>query len=183
MQPSFEWRVLHVFRIGFRSMRRGGVVIALLLAGVDFSVSATDFYVSPAGTTSTAPGTGSITNSWSLQTALSQPAAVHPGDTIWLRGGIYTGEFRSYLTGTALSPIKLRQYPGERATLDGNVNPAVLGNHIEVLTIQTGDGAYTWFWGLEVMNSNPNRYNPTSGSNRSEEHTSELQSRQYLVCR
>ncbi len=26
-------------------------------------------------------------------------------------------------------------------------------------------GAYTWYWGFEVMDSNPNRYNPTSGSN------------------
>src|SRR5512140_3318197 len=100
------------------------VLIVLLLAGVEFSVSAADFFASPSGTTSTAPGTGTITNSWALQTALAQPAAVHPGDTIWLRGGTYTGIFTSYLTGTASLPIKVRQYPGERVTLDGNVNPA-----------------------------------------------------------
>ena len=139
------------------------VLIALLLAGVEFSVSAADFFASPSGTTSTAPGTGTITNPWALQTALAQPAAVHPGDTIWLRGGKYTGNFTSYLTGTALAPIKVRQYPGERATLDGNVNPAVLGTMAPALAVS--NGGYVWFWGFEVMNSNPNRWNPTSGSN------------------
>ncbi len=103
-----------------------------------------------------------MTNPWALQTALAQPAAVHPGDTIWLRGGTYTGMFTSHLTGTSSQPIVVRQYPGERATLDGNVNPLVLGTDQYVLGV---DGAYTWYWGFEVMNSNPNRYNPTSGSN------------------
>ncbi len=103
-----------------------------------------------------------MTNPWALQTALAQPAAVHPGDTIWLRGGTYTGLFTSHLTGTSSQPIVVRQYPGERATLDGNVNPLVLGTDQYVLGV---DGAYTWYWGFEVMNSNPNRYNPTSGSN------------------
>jgi hypothetical protein len=37
-----------------------------------------------------------------------------------LRGGRYIGTFRSSLTGTASAPIKVRQYPGERATLDGS---------------------------------------------------------------
>jgi hypothetical protein len=56
----------------------------------------------------------------------------------------------------------VRQYPGERATLDGNVNPLVLGSNKHVLTV---NGAYTWYWGFEVTDSNPNRYNPTPGSN------------------
>jgi PKD repeat protein len=134
-------------------------VLALIEAT---EVSATDFYVSPAGTTSTAPGTGTVTNPWALQTALAQPAAVHPGDTIWLRGGTYTGLFTSYLTGTSSLPIVVRQYSGERARLDGNVNPLVLGTDGWILKV---NGAYTWYWGFEVMDSNPNRYNPTSGSN------------------
>jgi hypothetical protein len=61
-----------------------------------------------------------MANPWDLQTALLQPSAVHAGDTIWLRGGRYVGTFRSSLTGTSAAPIKVRQYPGERATLDGN---------------------------------------------------------------
>src|SRR5512140_467027 len=107
--------------------------IALLL-GVTWRLAAVDFYASPTGSTSTGPGTGTITNPWSLQTALSQPAAVQPGDTIWLRGGKYTGNFTSYLTGMARAPIVVRQYPGERATLDGNANPATRGSNLPALS-------------------------------------------------
>ena len=138
--------------------RRGLVFLGLLLLLTSFtnSASAANFYVSPTGTTSTAPGTGTITNPWALQTALSQPAAVHPGDTIWLRGGTYTGNFTSYLTGTSSLPIVVRQYPGERATLDGNVNPGESGSSAPVLYVHNW-GGYTWYWGFEVMNSSPVR--------------------------
>src|SRR5512143_1567585 len=113
------------------------------------SAAGTDFYASPTGTTSTAPGTGTITTPWSLATALAQPAAVKPGDTIWLRGGTYAGTFTSYLTGTASQPIVVRQYPGERATLDGGTV-----NGVNLLTIV---GAYTWFWGFELTSSSTDR--------------------------
>jgi hypothetical protein len=65
-------------------------------------------------------------------------------------GGTYPGKYRSALRGGVNQPIIVRQYPGERAILDANTNtstPAVL----------TADGAWTWFWGLEVTNSNPVR--------------------------
>ncbi len=65
-------------------------------------------------------GNGSINSPWDLQTALNQPSTVHPGDTIWLRGGTYVGHFTSNLNGTSSSPIIVRQYAGERATIDGN---------------------------------------------------------------
>ena len=48
---------------------------------------AQDFYVSPSGSPS---GDGSFANPWDLATALSGPASVTPGSTIWLRGGTYT---------------------------------------------------------------------------------------------
>jgi hypothetical protein len=125
-------------------------------------LAAIDFYASPTGTTATGPGTGTISNPWDLQTALSHPGAVQPGDTIWLLGGTYTGNFTSSLKGTARAPIVVRQYPGERATLDGNVNSSVLGTNQWVLMVK---GGYTWYWGFEVTDSNPNRNNPTPGSN------------------
>ncbi len=102
---------------------RGGLyaaAAAVLLAAV-FVAAGVDFYVSPTGTTSTGPGTGTITNPWSLQTGLSQPSAVHPGDTIWLRGGTYKGSFSSYLNGTPGQPILVKQFPGELATFDGSL--------------------------------------------------------------
>ena len=75
------------------------------------------FFVSATGTPA---GDGSENDPWDLQTALNQPSTVHPGDTIWLRGGTYVGTFMSSLTGTAAAPIRVRQYPTERATVDGN---------------------------------------------------------------
>jgi hypothetical protein len=104
-------------------------------AGVPISTG-NQFYVSPHGSAS---GNGSAGNPWDLSTALNHPAAVRPGDTIWLRGGTYgnsQNEFSSRLTGTSSSPIKVRQYPGERATINGG-----LGIH----------APYTWFWGFEIM--------------------------------
>src|SRR6202521_375199 len=80
------------------------------------------YYVAPPGHTT---GDGSMGTPWDLQTALSVPPAVRPGDTIWLRGGTYAGaavagySFACSLKGTAGLPISVRQYPGERATIDG----------------------------------------------------------------
>jgi hypothetical protein len=112
------------------------------------------FYVAPDGSPS---GDGSINNPWDLQTALSQPAAVQPGDVIWVQGGTYVGNFVSYLSGTVNSPIVVREYPGERATLDGNTATPTSAT----LTV---DGQYTWFWDLEITNSNPIRVVDYSGS-------------------
>jgi hypothetical protein len=111
------------------------------------------FYASPSGTPG---GDGSLDLPWDLQTALGQPASVKAGDTIWLRGGTYTGSFISTLTGTAERPIVVRQYPGEYATIDDAAlaNPAI-----------SVRGAYTWFWGFEVMSSDPRRQTAQTGSN------------------
>jgi hypothetical protein len=110
-------------------------------------LSAADFYVSPSGA---AGGSGSIGSPWDLQTALDQPAAVHAGDTIWMRGGTYTGFFVSHLNGTSASPITVRNYPGERAKIDGNY-----GGNLPALEIH---GNYTWYWGFEIYNSDPTRW-------------------------
>lgn len=100
------------------------------------------FYAAPAGSPL---GDGSITDPWDLHTALSHPAVVTPGSTIWLRGGTYTGGtiyggFLSNLVGTADAPIIVRQYPGERATVTNRLYAA---------------GEYTWFWGFEITNLEP----------------------------
>ena len=89
----------------------------LILITSATAAKAAEFYVA---TNASSSGTGTIGNPWTLQTALNQPSAVHPGDTIWLRGGTYAGHFTSHLTGTSSNPIKVRQYPGERARIDGN---------------------------------------------------------------
>jgi len=113
-------------------------------------VPAPEFYASPTGSPS---GDGSFANPWDLATALSGPAAVTPGSTIWLRGGTYVNPadprgFESTLTGTADAPIVVRQYPGERATV----------TNIILVT-----GPYAWFWGFEV--TNPAQAGPLHGVN------------------
>jgi len=96
-----------------------------------------DWYVAPNGSSQ---GNGSLASPWDLWTALGAPAGVQPGDTIWIRGGTYSGTFSSYLSGTTSSPIVVRQYPGERARIAGAL---VIGRH--------GDHD-VWFWGFEVFN-------------------------------
>ncbi len=90
-----------------------------------------------------------IESPWSLKKAFSPPTAVKPGDTIWLRGGTYTGSNLSHLKGLPNKPIIVRQYPGEHVIFDnvgtGN-NPA--------LDVR---GLYTWYWGFEVINSGTDR--------------------------
>jgi hypothetical protein len=103
------------------------------------------WYVAPVGRPSQ---DGTRDRPLDLATALSARSPARPGDTVWLRAGVYAGSFTSLLTGTAQAPIVVRQYPGERATLDGRGAPA------HTLTIR---GAYTWFWGFEVTNSDPTR--------------------------
>ena len=76
---------------------------------------ASDFYVSAKGSRQ---GDGSMGSPWDLQTALNQPAAVQPGDTVWLRAGAYVvpnGGWFYNLKGTAQSPVNdVRGWCGER---------------------------------------------------------------------
>lgn len=108
------------------------------------------FYVSPAGLPS---GDGSRDHPWDLATALSGPAALTPGSTIWLRGGTYLNPadprgYISTLAGTADAPIVVRQYPGERATVTSTL---------------VARGAYTWYWGFELTNPAPQQEQPLHG--------------------
>jgi len=82
---------------------------------------------------------------WDLQTALNGGhGKVQPGDTIWLRGGTYAGTFTTSLTGSSAAPIVVRQYPGERATIDGG------SSTLETFTV---DGQWAIYWGFEIMQS------------------------------
>ena len=117
------------------------VIACLVCAG---AAQANDYYVSPSGKSA---GDGTLANPWDLQTALSQPTNVKPGDTIWVLAGTYvppnSNGFVSSLSGTAAAPIIVRNYQGQRATLSGNQDFAVL----------YASGSYTWFWGLEITTS------------------------------
>jgi hypothetical protein len=120
------------------------IAMFLACALLPGAAEAAEHYVAPSGTPS---GAGTLASPWDLQTALSQPSDVLPGDTIWLRAGLYhsatPGGFVSKLNGSPEKPILVRNYDFERATIDGRATQAAL-------TIR---GSYTWFWGLEVIDS------------------------------
>lgn len=102
------------------------------------------FYVSTTGS----GAVGSLAQPMGLSNALSSVASpAQAGDTIYLRGGTYYGTFTSTLSAVSNNPIVIRNYANERATLDGRGSNVVLAV----------EGSGTWFWGLEIMNSNPNR--------------------------
>ncbi len=93
-------------------------------------------YVAPNGTSG---GSGTIDSPLDLRTALGG-GRVSPGDTVWVRGGTYRGDFVNSLNGTSAARITVRAVPGERATIDGHL--IVLGSNVT-------------FWGIEVMSSTP----------------------------
>jgi hypothetical protein len=49
---------------------------------------------------------------------------VHPGDTVYVRGGTYTGNLVISTHGTFTAPITFRNYPNERVVLHSAVNDA-----------------------------------------------------------
>jgi hypothetical protein len=98
-------------------------------------------YVAPDGR---ADGDGSKNHPWDLASALSGQSKVKAGDTLWLRGGVYKGGFKSRIAGTQDKPILVAQFMNERATIDGSL---------------TVNGEWTTFWGFEVTDTNPDRTN------------------------
>lgn len=118
--------------------------------------AAAEYYAAPYGSPG---GDGSYAHPWDLATALAQPPVLQPGDTLWLLAGHYDGPFTSSLTGDPASPILVRASPGARVTLDGGTAYAS--------TLQI-NGAYTWYWGFEVMRSDPDRQTDLSGSSPSD---------------
>lgn len=119
----------------------------LLLSFLANVVYAAEFHVAPLGSPA---GDGTAMYPWDLATALAHPAAVAPGDTIWVREGVYRGSFTSQLTGTAALPVVVRAAPMARVVIDADRDTLLPA----VLTLR---GAYTWIWGIEVLNSNPTR--------------------------
>jgi hypothetical protein len=120
------------------------VMSALLLIFAAAQAQAqAQYYASPTGTST---GDGTIGRPWSLATALSRSTTIKPGSTLWLRGGTYgSGKtlFKSTLVGSSTAPIKVRQYPGEHAKINGGIK---------------ADGSYTWFWGFEITSTITSRY-------------------------
>jgi hypothetical protein len=109
------------------------------------------FYVTTKGSSS---GDGSSSRPWSLGYALRNPAGIKPGDTIYVRSGVYNGSFTVTLNGSSSAWITVRAYPNERVTLR-NSNSFVLdivGSH------------YLNLWGLEIAGSESSRNSASNAS-------------------
>ena len=131
----------------------GTLPTLVLLSALTIPVFGAEYFVSPTGSSS---GNGNRTSPWSLATALAHPAAVRPGDTIWVFGGTYSGAFTNRLRGASGAPIIVRAYPGQRAILECDAYPA----STYVLEVQ---GGYTWFWGLELRSTRQERGGERAG--------------------
>src|SRR5688500_6532257 len=93
-----------------RALRRG-VALPLWFAAVGHGA---EYFVAP---DASRDGDGSAAKPWSLSVALGHPAGLRPGDTVWVRYGLYAGGFTSTLKGAADAPITVRA-GGKRATID-----------------------------------------------------------------
>ncbi len=151
-------------------MRKGILVtVAALITVVVFSTGSSArqaagkaehnrFYVAPDGTESlTDPQAGTRDKPWNLATALSHPPRVQPGATIFLRGGVYNGNFVSELVGKEKAPIKVTAAPGARVIIEAS-DPM---NDSFVLK-----GAWTIYHGLTIRGTDPRRLiTETDGAN------------------
>lgn len=84
-----------------------------------------DYYASPTGSPT---GTGSLSDPWSLQAALSNSTVIVAGSTLCLRGGTYRGKFQSIL-----NDVTVRAAPNENPVIDGYLYTTLVGD-IDLLT-------------------------------------------------
>ena len=79
---------------------------------------------------------------------------VRPGDTVYLRDGIYIESVDFNISGTEANPIRIMAFPGENPTIDGEFSAesgpllAIMGDHIQLADIEVrnshGLGIYVY---------------------------------------
>jgi len=127
-------------------------LVLLIWFGALLPGRAADYFVATNGLPL---GDGSAENPLDLATAISGTSPAGPGDTIYMRGGVYRGIFTSDLRGSTSNHVTLSGFPGERAIIDGNVN----GNgttQVSIFTIRT-NGAWSIYRDFETTYSFTNR--------------------------
>jgi hypothetical protein len=133
-------------------MRTWGLIVALTFIP---AAGATDWHAAPDGKPD---GDGSPARPLDLTTALAATARVKPGDTVWLKGGVYkhpdrrpgSNGYPVKLAGAPDKPVVVRALPGQRATLDGG---------LQVMPPAT----YLWVRDLEILVSEPHRDSQLKG--------------------
>jgi hypothetical protein len=109
--------------------RRLTILLSLLLSFIalllNSSVSAeatspsspTAYYVAPDGNNN---HSGAIDKPWrTIKFAASNPL-LQPGDTVYVRDGVYDEYIQTKVSGTAANPLTFRNYPGEQPVITGN---------------------------------------------------------------
>lgn len=139
-----------------RAESEGKSTVAGLTVTAGGGAPGAGYYVAPNGSSG---GDGSEARPWDLATGLAGAGGrVQPGDTVWLRGGTYRGAFRATACGVEGRPVVFRQYPGERAIIDGTGTPS-RGPSVFYVGC-----SWTVFWGFEIMNSDPVRTTTLTGN-------------------
>ena len=119
--------------------------IALLtLLGISAS-HATTYYVAPTGNNTT--NTGTLSSPW--KTIRFGASQLHPGDTLYVRGGMYSEIVLINVSGNSTAPITISSYPGEYPVIDGS---AIADSHWQMLVSLAG--SYINMSGIEVRNCN-----------------------------
>lgn len=126
-------------------------VFVWVFLGLHGSILASEWY---AATNGTATAEGSRRAPWDIESALAGRQPIAPGDTLWLRRGVYKRPFENVgmgwpvkLAGRAGAPVHVRSMPGERVILDGGLNVQSPSSHL-------------WIWDLEVLVSEPRPAEP-----------------------
>ena len=114
--------------------------VAVLFLGA--AAQAADRYVSLSGSDASA---GTIAAPFRTITHAANVA--QPGDTIHVRGGVYTERVKIYSKGTASARITFRPYGSEKVTLDGSSVPS------DKAVVSLNETEYVDFTGFEVRNA------------------------------
>lgn len=122
----------------------------LLLPGLfAFNVSAATYYVSTSGSNYN-PGT----QSQPFRTIQKAVDVMQPGDTTYVRGGVYPEYVRFNRSGQSGSRITLQAYPGERPVIDGTgVSVPSWQGLIYAGTYSTNNINYITVDGFEIRDS------------------------------
>jgi len=126
------------------------MLFTLLVTSVSASWG-TIYYVSPSGSDAY-PGT--MAQPW--QTITKAANTLSPGDTVYIRAGIYHERVVPLNSGSAGLQIVYASFPGDQVTVDGSgVLVPEWSGLFEVL-----NRAYIRVSGLKIINSISNQHNP-----------------------
>lgn len=128
--------------MSIRSMTSAALMVAVLFAACTF---AADIYVSPAGTPE---GDGSVETPIDIFTAVSAQSPARPGDTIWLKGGVYEGRIDDNrripidirVSGEEDNPVVIRPAPGESVHIDGTIG--IYSSYTHIIGLDIGDSRW-----------------------------------------